>query len=168
MFAGLIRTVYITVQTSMTDLRVCLSISKLPLTLKFLPVPRGLRKGLLLSAFLICWTNGTRLSWLSSLEETEHQFKSWKKNPSVNLSSLILLSVLILGTLPHSTPVEKSCQNLWCHHHWPCLTLPADSQSSSELINPLALGHTVEFYYNEGITHDVVPIKWPEKILSCV
>lgn len=93
--------------------------------------PAAKRRGSGYLALLICQANGMELSWLSRMEETEHQFKSWKK--SVNLSSLILLSVLIWGTLPHSTPVEKGCPNRWCHHHWPCLTLPADSQSAEQV-----------------------------------
>lgn len=92
-------------------IRVCvpLHISELPLS------PGSGKWGFCYLALLIRQANGVKLSWPSRIEETEHQFNSWKK--SVNLSSLILLSVLILGTLPHSTPVEKSCQNRWCHHH---------------------------------------------------
>lgn len=65
--------------------------------------------------------------WQPPMEEIEHQPKTQRKG-SRNLSLLILLSVLILGTLPHSTLIGKSCQKWWCHHQQAHLTLAADCQ----------------------------------------
>lgn len=91
-------------------------IVKSPLALKSQLVPRRWEKGLLLS--WLCWY--AKLMARSSLGCPEWKKQNTNLNhekKSVNLSSLILLSVLILGTLPHSTPAEKSCQTRWCHHH---------------------------------------------------
>lgn len=75
---------------------------------------------------LLCWSV-MMIFWQSLIEETGLQFRA-QRECSRNLSLLILLSVLILGTLPHSTLVGESCQKWWCHHHQAHLTLAADCQ----------------------------------------
>lgn len=75
---------------------------------------------------VVCWSV-MMIFWQSLVEEIEHQFEAQRKG-SKNLSLLILLSVLILGTLPHSTLVGESCQKWWCHHHQAHLTPAADCQ----------------------------------------
>lgn len=77
--------------------------------------------------WLKCWVDVMMIFWQPPMEEIEHQFKTQRKG-SRNLSLLIPLSVLIWGTLPHSTLIGKSCQKWWCHHHQTHLTLAADCQ----------------------------------------
>lgn len=77
-------------------------------------------------SLMVCWSV-MMIFWQSLMGEIELQFKAQREG-SRNLSLLILLSVLILGTLPHSTLVGESCQKWWCHHHQAHLTLAADCQ----------------------------------------